>query len=61
MEDERRRFETQLAERAEQAEQKRYSLGLLIAGAAVILAVGEVAAAILGAGPGSILGALLGL
>lgn len=61
LEDERRRFETHLSERAEQAEQRRYNLGLLITVAAVILAVGEVVAAILGAGPGSILGDLLGL
>ncbi len=61
MEKERRAFEERLAQRAEESEERRHTLVLWIAAAAVILALAEVGAAILGAGPGSLIGKLIGL
>ena len=61
MENERQAFEERLAQRAEESEGRRHTLVLWIAAAAVILALAEVGAAILGAGPGSLIGKLIGL
>ncbi len=56
-----REWEARLAGQAQEAEERRHSLGIWIAMAAGVLALAEVVAAILGAGPGSILGDILGL
>ena len=56
-----REWEERLARQAQEAEEKRHSLGVWIAIAAGVLALAEVVAAVLGAGPGSILADLLGL
>jgi len=61
LEQDRRAFEKALWDQAQKAEEKRHSLAFWIAIAAVILAVAEVSAAILGAGPDSIIGKWLGL
>jgi hypothetical protein len=57
----RRGFEKTLWDQAQEAEEKRHNLVFWIAIAAVVLAVAEVLAAILSAGPDSIIGRLLGL
>jgi hypothetical protein len=57
----RRAFEKALWDQAQEAEEKRHNLVFWIAIAAVALAVAEVLAAILSAGPDSIIGKLPGL
>jgi anti-sigma-K factor RskA len=57
----RRAFEKALSDQAQEAEDKRHNLIFWIAIAAIALAVAQVLAAILSAGPDSFIGKLLGL
>jgi len=61
LEQDRRTFEKALWDQAQEAEGKRHNLVLWITVAAIILALAQVLAAFLSAGPDSIIGKLLGL
>lgn len=61
IEEDRRGFEETLSRQAEEAEDRRHNLVRWITVAAVFLAFAQVLAAILGAGPASLIGRWLGL